>query len=181
MDARAPLTRVPLVDEVLGPYRARIGEDWAGYRNHVLRVLNFCRALSGEDALPEALVVAAAFHDLGIWSDGTFDYIEPSAAHAASWLHSRGRPGEVDAVQSVIRMHHKLRPCDGVHAVQAEPFRRADLVDVSLGVVRFGLSRDYVAQVQRALPDHGFHWRLVQLAGRQFLKTPLSPLPMLRW
>ena len=84
-------------------------------------------------------------------------------------------------MQSVIRMHHKLRPCDGVHAVQAEPFRRADLVDVSLGVVRFGLSRDYVAQVQRALPDHGFHWRLVQLAGRQFLKTPLSPLPMLRW
>ena len=181
MDAGAPLTRVPLVDEALAPYRARIGEDWDGYRNHVLRVLNFCRALSGEHALPDTLVVAAAFHDLGIWSDGTFDYLEPSAAHAASWLHSHGRHGEVDAVQEVIRMHHKLRACDGAHAAQAEPFRRADLVDVSLGLVRFGLTREYVARVQRALPDCGFHWRLVRLAGRQCLKTPLSPLPMLRW
>ena len=119
MDARAPLTRVPLVDEVLGPYRARIGEDWAGYRNHVLRVLNFCRALSGEDALPEALVVAAAFHDLGIWSDGTFDYIEPSAAHAASWLHSPGRPREGDAVRTVVPMDHNVRPSAAAAAFQS--------------------------------------------------------------
>lgn len=181
MDARPPLRAEQLVDEVLAPHRAHIGDDWDGYRNHVLRVLRFCSALSGEDALPETTIVAAAFHDLGIWSDGTFDYLEPSAARAATWLRTRGRHADVDLVQATIRMHHKLRACQGAHAAQAEPFRRADLVDVSRGVVRFGLPRDFVAGVQRALPDHGFHWRLVQLTGRQFLKTPWCPLPMLRW
>jgi hypothetical protein len=176
-----PRESVALVDEVLAPWRGHLGADYDGYRNHVRRVLAYCSALSGEIALPEPVVVAAAFHDLGIWSDGTFDYLEPSASRAEAWLSATGRQDDIDQVQATIREHHKLRPCQGVHAAQAEPFRQADLVDVSLGLVRFGLSREFVADVRRELPDHGFHRRLVGLTSRQFLKRPWAPLPMVRW
>lgn len=157
-----------------------MGGDLRGYRNHAYRVLNFCRAL-GEGDVPENLIVAAAFHDIGIWTHRTFDYLEPSAEEARNYLCAHDGGDRVDAVQSVIRTHHAIRPCRGPHAPQAEIFRRADLADVSLGTLRFGMPKRFVAEVQRAFPHAGFHWRLVQLAGRQFLRTPLRPLPMLRW
>lgn len=173
-------TSSPLLDEILRPFRARIGEDFTGYRHHAYRVLNFCRAL-GEGDVPEPLVVAAAFHDIGIWTHHTFDYLEPSAAEAGHYLCAHGRNDRVEEVQSVIRTHHAIRPCRGTHAAQAEIFRRADLTDVSLGTIRFGTPKRFVAEVRRVFPDAGFHWRLVRLTGRQFLRTPLTPLPMLRW
>ena len=62
-----------------------------------------------------------------------------------------------------------------------ELFRRADLVDLSLGVARAGLPAGLVRAVKAAYPDAGFHARLLSLATKQFLKNPLRPLPMLRW
>lgn len=173
-------TSSPLLDEILRPFGSRIGEDFNGYRHHAYRVLNFCRALSGGE-VPEVLIVAAAFHDVGIWTHRTFDYLEPSAEEARHYLCAHGRGDRVEAAQSVIRTHHALRPCRGAHAAHGEIFRRADLADVSLGTIRFGMPKHFITEVRRAFPDAGFHWRLVQLAGRQFLRTPLTPLPMLRW
>ena len=175
-------TSWPLLDEILRSFRARVGADFAGYRNHTYRVLNFCRAFGGPaDDVPETLVVAAGFHDIGIWTDRTFDYLEPSAGQAQQYLCAHGFDDRVDEVQSVIRTHHAIRRCRGAHAAHAEVFRRADLVDVSLGLIRFGAPGDFVAEVRRAFPDAGFHRRLVQLTARQFLRTPLTPLPMVRW
>ena len=180
MDARANLIRTawPRVDEMLAPFRGAIGDDWDGYRNHVLRVLNFCAAL-GDGEVDEVLVVAAAFHDLGIWSDGTFDYLAPSAARAREHACAHHAPPEVDAVERAILQHHRLRPIRADDA--SETFRRADWIDVTFGALRFGLPHAYVSEVRRALPDRGFHARLLQLAARQCSKTPFNPLPMLRW
>ncbi len=60
-------------------------------------------------------------------------------------------------------------------------FRRADLVDVSLGLVRFGLPASQVRAVRKAFPKAGFHRRLLVQTARQFLRDPLHPLPMMRW
>ena len=60
------LTAVDTVDGVLRDHEAELGSDYAVYRNHVYRVLNFCVAQSSPS--PESLekiAVAAAFHDLG--------------------------------------------------------------------------------------------------------------------
>lgn len=62
-----------------------------------------------------------------------------------------------------------------------EPFRRADLVDVSKAWIRFGLRRDFVAAVYSTWPAAGFHGRLVQLTLRRLRSNPLDPLPMVRW
>ena len=61
--------RVPTLDSVLEAHAHRLGLDLDGYRNHTYRVFNLCAAMHGsaEDDL-EKMAVAAAFHDLGIWS-----------------------------------------------------------------------------------------------------------------
>src|SRR5579871_6643982 len=37
---------LPLVEEILSPWRERIGSDFEGYKNHVYRMLHCCFALS---------------------------------------------------------------------------------------------------------------------------------------
>jgi hypothetical protein len=103
------VTHHAIVDEVLATFGEALGPDAAAYRGHAYRTLNFARALAGTDS--DALAVAAVFHDLGIWSDGTFDYLDPSASRAARYL--AGKPSTIDGaeVNHMIRLHHKLRPC----------------------------------------------------------------------
>jgi len=175
-------TGFPLADHILGLHSRELGGDLRGYCNHVTRVLGFLLALApGLAADSEVLEVAAAFHDLGIWTDRTFDYLGPSRRLARAWLAENGLDERAAEVEAVIEQHHKLRPYRGPFAASVEAFRRADLVDVSLGAVRSGLDAEYVRAVRRALPNAGFHWRLVTLTGRQLLRSPLRPLPMLRW
>ena len=84
-------------------------------------------------------------------------------------------------VRLLIVEHHKLLPYKGPYASSVESYRSADLVDVSLGMVRFGMTRSYVKSVKKAFPNRGFHWRLVTLTVRQFLRSPFRPLPMIHW
>jgi hypothetical protein len=175
-------TSFPLVDEVLSSFAKNLGPDFSAYRNHVVRVLNFLFAIA--PAFREAgehVVVAAVFHDLGIWTDGTFDYLAPSRRLAREYLEVRGRQHHAPEVEAIIEEHHKLRPYRGPFSPTVESFRRADLVDISLGVIRFGLSSKFVCAVRTSFPNAGFHARLAALTGRQFLRSPLRPLPMLRW
>jgi hypothetical protein len=174
--------RLPLLDEILSPWTEAIGADLAGYRNHVYRIVNFSLAMRVcTDDERRKLITAACFHDLGIWSDHTVDYLPPSIARARGYLNDRGLEHWLPDVEPMIAFHHQLT----AHADDARPlvevFRRADLVDVSLGIVRFGLPRSYVARVKAQFPNAGFHRRLVRLAATGFLTQPLRPLPFIKW
>jgi hypothetical protein len=129
----------------------------------------------------EKIAVAAAFHDLGIWTDHTFDYIAPSAALAREHLAARGMADWIPEIEAVIVDHHKVTPsCAQPHSL-AESFRRADWIDVTRGLRTFGLPRTLIADVAAAWPSAGFHRRLVQLTLDRFWKHPLTPLPMVKW
>ena len=170
------------VEELIAAHAPALGGDQPAYRNHVCRVLNYYAALGPPaDELPEAVTIAAAFHDLGIWTERTFDYLEPSVRLAQVHLADIGREQLGPEVAALISEHHKLRPYTGPNAATVEAFRRADLVDLSLGLVRCGLPTSFVQAVRAAFPNAGFHRRLAQLTARQLLRTPLRPLPMLRW
>jgi hypothetical protein len=73
----ALLTRIPTIDDVLNEHATALRDDFVGCRNHVYRIVNLCVATAGRGEL-EKIAVAAVFHDLGIWANGTFDYIAPS-------------------------------------------------------------------------------------------------------
>jgi len=85
--------------------------------------------------------IAAAFHDLGIWTDATFDYLKPSVGLAVAHLRDTDRESWIPEVSEMILEHHKLSPYRRDPHSLVEPFRRADWVDVSRGLLRFGLSR----------------------------------------
>jgi|LauGreDrversion4_2_1035121.scaffolds.fasta_scaffold02406_10 hypothetical protein len=172
----------PLIEEILGQWREQIGAQWSGYRGHVYRMFNCClalRACSTEETTK--LAVAAAFHDLGLWSDQTVDYLPPSSARAAAWLQSRGLPEWVEEIRLIIDNHHKLRTFQDERWPLVEVFRQADLVDFSLHCIRFGMAGGVLRQLRNRFPNAGFHWFLAKTAAGWFLRHPLSPPPFLRW
>ena len=175
------LARHGLVEETLDAFRDAIAGDLAAYRGHVYRVLNFCRGFVGAAAeSDDKIAYAAVFHDLGIWSDATVDYLPPSAARLRARLEQAGRTAWSDELARMVELHHKLTPYRGAGAVLVEPFRRADLVDLTFGAVGFGLPRAFVREVRATWPAAGFHARVVQLVGGWALGHPLRPFPMLR-
>ena len=177
----SPILSFPLADEIIASFSAELGGDFSAYRNHVCRELNFFLALSGLSLPPTAVLVAAAFHDVGIWTHHTFDYLPPSVQLASDYLAKVGLR-ELDAeVRVMINEHHKVLPYKGPFSPNVEAFRKADLIDLSLGLFRFGLPRSFVRSVRDALPNAGFHRRLSALTLRQFVRTPLRPLPMFHW
>jgi len=175
------ITRSAFLDEQFGSSSSLFGADLEAYRNHAYRVFNFALALA--PALDDArhkLEIASYFHDLGIWADSTFDYIEPSARHAREYLEAHDLSEWGAEMTRMISEHHKITPA-GQDAPLVEAFRRGDWVDVSLGRLRFGLSRSFVSEVRRAFPNEGFHRRLVELTLQRARRHPLSPLPMFKW
>jgi hypothetical protein len=175
-------TQIPLLDDILAPWRERIGLDFEGYKNHVSRVLNFCFALRecSEDER-RRLIIAGAFHDIGIWSDATVDYLPPSIAQAKLYLAEHGLEDWSPEIELIIDLHHKLRPYRGGASPLIEIFRKADLADFSLGVIKGGVPAAIVRAAKSAYPNAGFHKRLLQLAGGWFAKHPFSPPPFMKW
>jgi hypothetical protein len=174
-------TSFPEVDAILGQFAAALGGDGVAYANHVVRVLNYYSALTLGQPCPEQVLVAAAFHDLGIWAAQTYDYLAPSVGLARNYLESADRAGQIPEVAAVILQHHKLTVYRAEFASTVETFRRADLIDVTWGSVRFGIERSFASAVRSSIPSAGFHKRLIALTARQFLRDPLHPLPMVRW
>jgi hypothetical protein len=173
------LTSIPTVDDILNDHAGVLRDDFSGYRNHVYRIVNLCVAFVGRGDL-EKIAVAAAFHDLGIWTNRTFDYIPPSIARAHEYLVARAREDWTAEIETMIADHHKITRASADPCSLVEGFRRADWVDVTRGIRGFGISRPLAARIFATWPDAGFHWRLVQWTLERLRHHPLTPLPMVK-
>lgn len=176
----AGTTGSALVDAILERFAGALGPDRAGYAGHVARVLAFYRGLAPDHEAPEQVQIAGAFHDLGIWTARTFDYLAPSVRLARDHLAAEGREELAPEVERIILEHHKLTPYRAQFCETVETFRRADLVDLSLGAIRSGLPCAFVREVRTLRPNAGFHRRLTRFAVHQAREHPLHPLPMVR-
>ena len=175
------LHEIRQLDELLEQHTMAMGSDAVPYRNHAYRVANLCVMLAptGRDQT-EKIAIAAAFHDLGIWTDGTFDYLEPSVRLARHYLAGTEQRGWIPEVERMICEHHKLTGSRADDAWLVEPFRKADWIDVSRGALTFGLPRRIVRAMLSAWPSAGFHQRLIHLFFERLRTNPLTPLPMVR-
>jgi hypothetical protein len=166
------LTSLPTVEEVLDNHSSELGHDFIAYRNHVYRVVNLCLAIVGNSPVElEKIAVAAVFHDLGIWANNTFDYIAPSVALAREHLAARRMADWIPEIEAMIVDHHKVTPSRANPQSLVESFRRADWIDVTRGLRRFGLPRRSIATIATTWPSAGFHRRLVELTIVAFLST----------
>jgi hypothetical protein len=175
------LSTLPFVDDILNGYASELGRDFTAYRNHTYRLVNLAFVLSGErqDTL-EKLSAAAAYHDLGIWTARTFDYLQPSINLASAYLARSDRVGWTAEITTMILEHHKVQPYRGNPDWLVEPFRRADWIDVTCGVRRFGVPRSTIRPLFAVWPSAGFHRRLAELAIDRLRTQSWNPLPMLR-
>lgn len=168
------------IAEILGRYQTELGKYSARYRNHVLRVyhlaLGFCPGATPADR--DKLAIAAAFHDIGIWTHRTFDYLKPSEQLALTYLYEINRPEYADEVALIINNHHKLSPYRGNALV--EGFRRADLVDLSLNLFRFGVKRGHLRTLNEQYAYQGFHRFIFGQIAKNWLRHPFNPLPIVK-
>lgn len=167
---------------MIEPHRSALGGAYDAYLNHVQRTLACCRLLSPGEVAAEtelAWTVAGAFHDLGIWTDNTWDYLEPSVALAEDWLDENDRRDLAPIVGRMIREHHGLRR-RGQKDDPVEIFRRADVIDVWLGLRRYGVKLGDYRQLLREFPDSGFHTTLIKLFAANFVRRPWKPAPMFK-
>jgi hypothetical protein len=175
------LKELATLDAILQAHATQLGDDFTLYRNHTYRLVNLCVAQSSPDAPQlEKIAIAAAFHDLGIWTDGTFDYLQPSVKLASAYLAGAGKAEWVPEITEMILQHHKISPYRSRPEWLVEPFRRADWVDVTRGLVTLGLPRKLIGAVYATWPSAGFHKRLIQLELAHLRKHPLNPLPVFR-
>src|SRR5262245_12557658 len=119
------LTNLPTVERVLDDHASVLGHDRIGYRNHVYRVANLRLEVAGDNPVElEKLAVAAVFHDLGIWTNHTFDYIAPSVALAREYLVSRELAHWIPEIEAMIVNHHKVTSSRADQRSLVELFRR---------------------------------------------------------
>ena len=173
---------IPLLEDIFSEWKSTIGNEYQGYRNHVYRMVHFCLALRNcNEEERKKIIIAGAFHDIGIWIDDTVDYIPPSLPPAMEYLKKRNLEAWSDEIKLMITEHHKIREYNDPAYPLVEVFRKGDLVDFSFGLYKFGISKAYIDQVKAKFHNAGFHKNLGKRAAKWFIKHPLNPAPMMKW
>jgi len=168
------------IDKILNSYKLDLGEDFEQYKNHVYRVFNFAIIKTKTKEEYEILSISAAFHDIGIWTDKTFNYLQASVNHAKKYCSNNSIGDEIsNEVQMIINNHHKILRCRNSYL--AEIFRQADLTDLTFGLFHRNCKIKFVQKVRKCFHNEGFHFNLLKLFFINLKKDPLNPLPMYRW
>lgn len=171
---------ISIIDNLLMPFRPLLDNDYEKYRNHIYRVYLNCLVLDHDQSNQERYAIAAVFHDIGIWTGHTFDYLQPSIYQAEQYLSANGKQEIIPEISQMIYWHHKIKPYAGDYAKTVEVFRKADWIDVSLGWLSFGADKKTMGQYRSRYPNAGFHFFLVKQAFKNFLKHPLNPIPVFK-
>jgi hypothetical protein len=170
-----------IIETLLYNFKPAIGNDLEKYRNHVYRVFLNCLIMDKEKNNEEKYAVVAVFHDIGIWTDHTIDYLDPSVGQLSLYLTGSGKQEWVDECSRMINWHHKTTSYTGPFKQTVEIFRKADWIDVSLGLLTYGFDRRSIRENRQKLPNRGFHLFLLKKLAGNFFRHPLNPLPMFKW
>jgi hypothetical protein len=169
-----------IIEYLLEQYQLALGEDYNKYRNHVYRVFFNCLLIDSEKNNEDKYAIAAVFHDIGIWTNHTIDYLDPSVEQVRIYLDETGKQIWIDEIVLMIKWHHKITRYRGIHEAIIENFRKADWIDVSLGLINFGNDKQMIRANRRKFANKGFHIFLLKKIVRNFFRHPLNPLPMFR-
>ena len=171
------------IDGILKEYQSVIGRDYQGYLNHCKRVAACCLILCQDQRqeVCEKIAIAVAFHDIGIWTAKTIDYIEPSVEEMHKYLTSNQLLDWQEEITLMISEHHKLTITKCLEYPLVEHFRQADYADFSFGFIRSGIPMSEFKKLTHQFPNAGFHKALMALGVKRLFKKPWSPLPMFKW
>ncbi len=165
--------------EALEAVREASGETAGPMERHCLRVSAIASELAARRGLEidrEVLLVAALIHDLGLYDSVSRGgvYVKDGADFARELVGRHGWNQERTALcADSIERHHELRS-QWSRGTEVELLRRADLVDVSNGLVGFGLGRSWLREVNAAIPRDGTYGEIARLLGHAMRQRPLT-------
>ena len=173
------LVRTDAERECLAEVRRLTGGAGRPLENHHVRVFRVAERLAERRGLKvdrEVLLCAAHLHDAGLYPGAATDasYVEDGARLAERLLQAHDWPrGRLRRCADAIERHHELRP-QWKRGVEVELLRRADLVDISGGLVTFGAGRGWVRALRHEAPRRGFYREIGRLLIRAARDRPAT-------
>jgi hypothetical protein len=168
------------IEELLLRFESDIQSDLLKYKNHVYRVFLNCLLRDPNTENVEKYAIAAVFHDIGIWTDHTIDYLDPSIGQLKIYLAQNQMQHWTEEISQMIYWHHKVGRYRGQHELTVENFRKADWTDVSLGLLTFGSDKKVISRNRTLFANAGFHIFLIKKILKNWFKNPFKPLPMFK-
>jgi hypothetical protein len=157
------LSATPAARAALETLRVAAGADGPMER-HSLRQFAIAERLAGDREFDRELLLCACWlHDIGLYTHSRDPYVTEGARVAARVLEPFAWPPErLQRCMNACEQHHAPRSRMAM-GLEVELVRRSDLVDVTGGVVNFGLDRGWLRDLFREVPRDGL-WRLIASA-----------------
>ena len=162
----------------LGALRDVTGRMDGPMERHCLRAFVMAERLAGPGCDREALLCAALLHDIGAYPAASRGgvYVTDGRVFAGELLaRFDWPPRRLQLALDAIELHHRLDSQAG-RGAEVEALRRADLVDVTAGLVSAGLPRPWLRGLFTAVPRDGF-WRELGALVASFLRERPATLP----
>jgi hypothetical protein len=180
MDAVAEnLCTTPTSLRCLAALRDLTGEVGGPMERHSLRVVLLAGELArlgGHDVDQEVLVCAGLLHDIGLYPGAATKaaYVTDGRRLTESMLGDAGwAPERVRLAADAVEHHHELRP-QWALGTEVELMRKADLIEVSHGLVSCGVSKAFRSDLLARLPRKGFVGEVARGLGRALRERPAS-------
>jgi predicted hydrolase (HD superfamily) len=163
----------------LAGLREITGETGGPMERHGLRVFLIAdRLATAREATVdrELLLIAGLLHDIGLYDEASRGgaYVRDGAEFTAELLRAQG--WDEDRIRlcfDAIERHHELRS-QWDRGAEVELIRRADLVDLTSGLVRFHLSREWLRDLFGSVSRDGTYPTIGREVAKQLLHRPLK-------
>ena len=179
MTAAEDLARTDAEIAALSALREATGESGGPMERHGLRVFLIAdRLATAREAKVdrEVLLIAGLLHDVGLYdaaSNGGV-YVREGAEFTAAILRDQGwNEDRIGLCFDAIERHHELRR-QWDRGAEVELIRRADLIDLTSGLVRFGLSREWLRDLFDSISRDGTYGTIGREVGKVLLHRPLT-------
>ncbi len=173
------LCTTPTSLRCLATLRDLTGEVGGPMERHSLRVVLLAEELArmgGHTVDSEVLICAGLLHDIGLYPGAASKaaYVTDSRRLAETLLAEAGWPPErVRLTADAVEHHHELR-AQWDRGVEVELLRRADLVEVSHGLIPAGIPRTFRQDLLQRIPRQGFVGEVLRGLGRSVRERPAS-------
>jgi predicted hydrolase (HD superfamily) len=155
------------------------GETGGPMERHGLRVFLIADRLAtarGVVVDREVLLIAGLLHDVGLYDQASHGgvYVREGAEFTAELLRAQGWDEQrIRVCFDAIERHHEVRS-QWDRGPEVEVIRRADLIDLTSGLVRFDLSREWLRDLFRSVPRDGTYGTIGREVAKQLLHRPLQ-------
>ena len=175
----------PAAREALGALRTATARADGPMERHCLRVRHIATRLAADRAWvidDEVITVAAILHDIGLYPSASRGgvYTQDGAELAREMLRAHAWSAErIRRCTAAIDRHHELRG-QLARGAEVEALRLADLIDLSGGLLAFGLDRRWLRALNRTVARRGLIAELARELGRAVRQRPLT-IPQIFW